>query len=480
MDTGKRSPKKVLQTGQHVDSKPYESQIECLKDIILGLKAEIEKHDKECNLTTREQQIERLRNKEDELSNTTKELDELRQFLSDVKSEIDSMHILMSTQEQDAFEGRDNALSSNNLETGFGDSQSERIELWQSVASLQARMNGARAEIAKVQIENEHLKDDLRKAKADNLYLNARLKDQDRDLNSHLADLITKVNQNSEVLKLFYDHYRGDVGQVDLLHGRTEALYAELQEIETRVDSYAGDLRLVSGHLQPDFSKCGIPQPDNGPGGRVAKKVRCLIEQALLKPPGSKPQVAGKKPIEANKVGLDVSPHTDKTLYDTDHSLVVSAEMYSNESPVDETKAPDVPGVDEISLHLIRLTLLLHPLSTISSTANEASLTLKSLLHVKSVYSPQLVKDGDLASIDSAIKGAKNTKPLWSKTLCKIRYAEKQVFSEPWLETYATVFWHLYKIIREMNNLEKGIVEPTKPTNQQRDRAGTERLRRVK
>ncbi|EGU74131.1 hypothetical protein FOXB_15360 [Fusarium oxysporum f. sp. conglutinans Fo5176] len=132
-----------------IHSKPYESEVECLKDIISGLKAEIERHDRECNLATRQQEIERLRKKENELWNTTKDLGELRQFLSTVKSEIDSMHKMMPAVEQDTLVGKENTRSSNNSETGIGDKQSEMMELWQSVALLQARLDRAQGEAAK-------------------------------------------------------------------------------------------------------------------------------------------------------------------------------------------------------------------------------------------------------------------------------------------------------------------------------------------
>ncbi|EXM13105.1 hypothetical protein FOTG_18429 [Fusarium oxysporum f. sp. vasinfectum 25433] len=99
MDT--RSLDKVTQDDPQVHTESYDSQIECLKDIISGLKAEIERHDKECNLT-RQQEIERLRKKQDELWKATKDLGELRQFLSTVKTEIDSMHRMMPAPEQAA------------------------------------------------------------------------------------------------------------------------------------------------------------------------------------------------------------------------------------------------------------------------------------------------------------------------------------------------------------------------------------------
>ncbi|EGU76862.1 hypothetical protein FOXB_12629 [Fusarium oxysporum f. sp. conglutinans Fo5176] len=380
---------------------------------------------RECNLATGQQEIERLRREEDELWNTTKGLGELRQFLSTVKSEIDSMHQMMPAQEQDTLVGKENTRSSNNSETGIGDKQSEMMELWQSVALLQAGLDRAQGEAAKFQTDNEQLKDEL----------------------------------------------LSDVNQGKLLHGRLEALHAELQEIETRVDICAGELRLVSVHLVPNFPKYNISQPDEGPEGRVAKKVRCLIEQALLKLPRFESQLAAKKPIEPNKVDIDarncmdnmqIAPlrragtlgsDTEQTLYNTEQSPVVSPERHSTDGPadtivvasgttdyqhvgaLDERKTPDV---DETSLRLetFRLTVLLHPLSAISSTGDEASLTLKSLLKVKTVYSPEMLENSDLASIDSAIEATRKSKASLSRALDRMTFQGRQVFSEPWLETY--------------------------------------------
>lgn len=430
------------------------------------MKAEIERNDRECNLATGKQEIERLRREEDELWNTTKDLGELRQFLSTVKSEIDSMHQMMPAQEQDTLVGKENTRFSSNSETGIGDKQSEMMELWQSVALLQAGLDRAQGEAAKFQTDNEQLKDELRKAKADNLSLNAKLKDEGRELNSQLADLITKVNKNSEVLNLLYDHCRNDVNQGKLLHGRLEALHAELQEIETRVDICEGELRLVSVHLVPIFPKYNISQPDEGPEGRVAKKVRCLIEQALLKLPRFESQLAVMKPIEPNEVDVDarncidnmhilplrragtLGSDTKQTLYNTEQSPVVSPERHSTDGPadtivvasgttdyqhvgaLDERKTPDV---DETSLRLetFRLTVLLHPLSAISSTGDEASLTLKSLLKVKTVYSPEMLENSDLASIDRAIEATRKSKASLSRALGRMTFQGKQVFSKP-------------------------------------------------
>ncbi|KAI3560782.1 hypothetical protein IWW34DRAFT_879476, partial [Fusarium oxysporum f. sp. albedinis] len=378
---------------------------------------------RECNLATGKQEIERLRREEDELWNTTKDLGELRQFLSTVKSEIDSMHQMMPAQEQDTLVGKENTRFSSNSETGIGDKQSEMMELWQSVALLQAGLDRAQGEAAKFQTDNEQLKDE------------------------------------------------SDVNQGKLLHGRLEALHAELQEIETRVDICAGELRLVSVHLVPNFPKYNISQPDEGPEGRVAKKVRCLIEQALLKLPRFESQLAAMKPIEPNEVDIDarncidnmhilplrragtLGSDTEQTLYNTEQSPVVSPERHSTDGPADtivvasgttdyqhvgaleERKTPDV---DETSLRLetFRLTVLLHPLSAISSTGDEASLTLKSLLKVKTVYSPEMLKNSDLASIDSAIEATRKSKASPSKALDRMKFQGKQVFSEPWLETY--------------------------------------------
>ncbi|KAI3571316.1 hypothetical protein IWW34DRAFT_898451 [Fusarium oxysporum f. sp. albedinis] len=375
MDRSKRSPNKLIQNGQQVHK---------------------------CNLATRQQEIERLRKKENELWNTTKDLGELRQFLSTVKSEIDSMHKMMPAVEQDTLVGKENTRSWNNSETGIGDKQSEMMELWQSIASLQARMDRAWGK---------------------------------------------------------------------LLHGRLEALHAELQEIESRVDICAGELRLVSVHLVPNFPKYSISQPDEGPEGRVAKKVRCLIEQALLKLPQFESQLAAKKPIEPNEVDIDarkcidnmhiqplrragtLGSDTEQTLYNTEQSPVVSPERHSTDGPVDtivvasgttdyqhvgaldERKTPDV---DETSLRLetFRLTVLLHPLSTISSTGDEASLTLKSLLKVKTVYSREMLESSDLASIDRAIEATRKSKASLSRALGRMTFQGKQVFSKPWLETY--------------------------------------------
>ncbi|KAJ9412834.1 hypothetical protein QL093DRAFT_2570134 [Fusarium oxysporum] len=378
---------------------------------------------RECNLATGQQEIERLRREEDGLWNITKDLGELRQFLSTVKSEIDSMHQMMPAQEQDTLVGKENTRFSNNSETGIGDKQSEMMELWQSVALLQAGLDRAQGEAAKFQTDNEQLKDE------------------------------------------------SDVNQGKLLHGRLEALHAELQEIETRVDICAGELRLVSVHLVPNFPKYNISQPDEGPEGRVAKKVRCLIEQALLKLPRFESQLAAMKPIEPNEVDIDarncidnmhiqplrragtLGSDTEQTLYNTEQSPVVSPETHSTDGPadtivvasgttdyqhvgaLDERKTPDV---DETSLRLetFRLTVLLHPLSAISSTGDEASLTLKSLLKVKTVYSPEMLENSDLASIDSAIEATRKSKASPSKALDRMKFQGKQVFSEPWLETY--------------------------------------------
>ncbi|KAI3564201.1 hypothetical protein IWW34DRAFT_825318 [Fusarium oxysporum f. sp. albedinis] len=204
MDT--RSLDKVTQDDPQVHTESYDSQIECLKDIISGLKAEIERHDKECNLT-RQQEIERLRKKQDELWKATKDLGELRQFLSTVKTEIDSMHRMMPAPEQAAYE------------------QGEMAKLRESISLLEARMEGVLDEAAESQTENKRLKDELGKARSENLSLEAKLKDEGHQLNSQLADLIMKVNKNSEVLNLFSDHCKSDVSQVKVLHGRLEAFH---------------------------------------------------------------------------------------------------------------------------------------------------------------------------------------------------------------------------------------------------------------
>ncbi|EXK82276.1 hypothetical protein FOQG_13410 [Fusarium oxysporum f. sp. raphani 54005] len=252
MDT--RSLDKVTQDDPQVHTESYDSQIECLKDIISGLKAEIERHDKECNLT-RQQEIERIRKKQDELWKATKDLGELRQFLSTVKTEIDSMHRMMPAPEQAASVEKKNPRSSNNSDTGIGDEQGEMAKLRESVSLLEARMEGVLDEAAESQTENKRLKDELGKARSENLSLEVKLRDEGHQLNSQLADLIMKVNKNSEVLNLFSDHCKSDASQVKVLHGRLEAFRAELLEIETRVDMCADELQLASVHLLPNFPK---------------------------------------------------------------------------------------------------------------------------------------------------------------------------------------------------------------------------------
>ncbi|EGU89140.1 hypothetical protein FOXB_00341, partial [Fusarium oxysporum f. sp. conglutinans Fo5176] len=230
-----RSLYKLTQDDPQVHTGSYDSQIECLKDIISGLKSEIERHDRECNLT-RQQETERMRKKENELWKATKDLDEVRQFLSTVKTEIDSMHRMIPAPEEAANVDKKNPRSSNDSDIRIGDEQGEMAKLRESVSLLEARMEGVLDEAAEFQTENNRLKDELGKARSENLSLEAKLRDEDLQLNSQLDDLIMKVNKNSEVLKLFSDHCKSDGSQVKALHGRIEALLAELQEIETRVD----------------------------------------------------------------------------------------------------------------------------------------------------------------------------------------------------------------------------------------------------
>ncbi|EXK23685.1 hypothetical protein FOMG_19556 [Fusarium oxysporum f. sp. melonis 26406] len=285
----------------------YDSLIECLKDIISGLKAEIERHDRECNLTR--QETERLSKKENELWKATKDLDEVRQFLSTVKTEIDSMHRMMPASEEAANVDKKNPRSSNDSDFRIGDEQGEMAKLRESVSLLEARMEGVLDEAAELQTENKRLKDELEKGRSENLSLEAKLRDEDLQLNSQLSDLIMKVNKNSEVLNLFSDHFKSDVSQVKVLRGRLEAFCAELQEIETRVDICADELQLASVHVLPTLPKYGISH--EGSEGRVAEKVRCLIEQGLLKVAGRRSHPAIEKPLEPNKAGLDTGKYTE-------------------------------------------------------------------------------------------------------------------------------------------------------------------------
>ncbi|KAI3564227.1 hypothetical protein IWW34DRAFT_911374 [Fusarium oxysporum f. sp. albedinis] len=212
-----RSLYKLTQDDPQVHTGSYDSQIECLKDIISGLKSEVERHDRECNLT-RQQETERMRKKENELWKATKDLDEI------------------PAPEEAANVDKKNPRSSNDSDIRIGDEQGEMAKLRESVSLLEARMEGVLDEAAEFQTENNRLKDELGKARSENLSLEAKLRDEDLQLNSQLDDLIMKVNKNSEVLKLFSDHCKSDGSQVKALHGRIEALLAELQEIETRVD----------------------------------------------------------------------------------------------------------------------------------------------------------------------------------------------------------------------------------------------------
>ncbi|KAI8397539.1 hypothetical protein FOFC_20811, partial [Fusarium oxysporum] len=303
-----RSLYKLTQDDPQVHTGSYDSQIECLKDIISGLKSEIERHDRECNLT-RQQETERMREKENELWKATKDLDEVRQFLSTVKTEIDSMHRMIPAPEEAANVDKKNPRSSNDSDIRIGDEQGEMAKLRESVSLLEARMEGVLDEAAEFQTENNRLKDELGKARSENLSLEAKLRDEDLQLNSQLDDLIMKVNKNSEVLKLFSDHCKSDGSQVKALHGRIEALLAELQEIETRVDICADELQLASVHVLPTFPKYSISH--EGPEGRVAEKVRCLIEQGLLKVAGCRSHPAIEKPVEPNKAGLDTGNYTE-------------------------------------------------------------------------------------------------------------------------------------------------------------------------
>ncbi|KAF5701049.1 hypothetical protein FMUND_14058 [Fusarium mundagurra] len=226
-----------------------------------------------------------------------------------MKTEIDSMHRMMPAPEEAANVEKKNPCSSNDTDIMIGDEQDEMVKLRDSVSLLEVRMEGVLDEAAEFKTENQRLKDELGKARSENLSLDAKLRDQDYRLNSQLGDLIMKVNNNSEVLNLFSDHFKSDGTQVKALHGRIEALLVELQEIETRVDICADELQLASVHVLPTFAKYCISH--EGPEVRVAEKVRCLIEQGLLKVAGCRSHPAIEKPLGAKKAGLDTGNYTE-------------------------------------------------------------------------------------------------------------------------------------------------------------------------
>ncbi|KAK7575254.1 hypothetical protein V3481_017218 [Fusarium oxysporum f. sp. vasinfectum] len=211
----------------------------------------------------------------------------------------------MPASEEAANVDKKNPRSSNDSDFRIGDEQGEMAKLRESVSLLEARMEGVLDEAAELQTENKRLKDELEKGRSENLSLEAKLRDEDHQLNSQLSDLIMKVNKNSEVLNLFSDHFKSDVSQVKVLRGRLEAFCAELQEIETRVDICADELQLASVHVLPTLPKYSISH--EGSEGRVAEKVRCLIEQGLLKVAGRRSHPAIEKPLEPNKAGLDTA-----------------------------------------------------------------------------------------------------------------------------------------------------------------------------
>ncbi|EXK80503.1 hypothetical protein FOQG_14997 [Fusarium oxysporum f. sp. raphani 54005] len=215
----------------------------------------------------------------------------------------------MPAPEEAANVEKKNPHSSNYSGITIGDEQGEMAKLRESVSLLEARMEGVLDEAAELQTENKRLKDRLEKGRSENLSLEAKLRDEDYQLNSQLSDLIMKVNKNSEVLNLFSDHFKSDVSQVKVLRGRLEAFCAELQEIETRVDICADELQLASVHVLPTLPKYSISH--EGSEGRVAEKVRCLIEQGLLKVAGCRSHPAIEKPLEPNKAGLDTGNYTE-------------------------------------------------------------------------------------------------------------------------------------------------------------------------
>jgi chromosome segregation ATPase len=190
----------------------------------------------------------------------------------------------------------------NDSQIKVGALQDEIMNLQRSGALLQAeiniaqaRRNDAEADAAKWIGEYKLLENRMRKAEAQNQFLDAKLKvelEGQESVNrnyeglradSSISALMTQIGENSKALSQFFDQYKGDVDQVKSLHSRLEALRAELREVESRVDICTGVLGSTSVHSLPGLVNLGIRQPDDKVEGKIVKKVSLLIEKALLK-----------------------------------------------------------------------------------------------------------------------------------------------------------------------------------------------------